>query len=70
MAKIHLSIQGMSCGNCVRHATEALQGVEGVRQVTVDLASASGTVEFEGADVSSLLKALEDEGYPSSVRES
>ncbi|HXJ73406.1 MAG TPA: cation transporter, partial [Candidatus Dormibacteraeota bacterium] len=25
-----LSINGMTCGNCVRHVTEAIQGVPGV----------------------------------------
>ena len=27
----YLAIDGMTCGNCARHVTQALQGVSGVR---------------------------------------
>ena len=32
-----LLVKGMTCGNCARHVTEAIQGVSGVRSATVSL---------------------------------
>lgn len=59
---ITLSVTGMTCQNCVKHVTQALQGVPGVARVTVDLAS--GTAEVEGTpDVQALVSAVEEEGY-------
>lgn len=59
---VTLSITGMTCQNCVKHVTQALQGVSGVARVAVDLAS--GTAEVEGTpDVQALVSAVEEEGY-------
>jgi copper chaperone CopZ len=57
-----LKISGMTCGNCVKHVTQALQAVPGVERVSVNLES--GTAEVEG-DVSNeqLRAAIEEEGY-------
>ena len=41
-----LIVDGMTCGNCARHVTEALEGVEGVALATVDLANATATVDW------------------------
>jgi copper chaperone CopZ len=35
----------MSCGNCVKHTTEALEKVDGVTSVNVDLDTHSAVVE-------------------------
>ena len=35
-AKTLLAVQGMTCGNCARHVTEALQSVPGVAFAAVD----------------------------------
>ena len=40
-----LEINGMTCHNCVRHATEALKGVPGVTGVAIDLAARTATVQ-------------------------
>jgi copper chaperone len=60
-------VRGMTCDNCVRHVTQAVQGVEGVRDVRVELASASARVsgDFEER---SIIAAIEEEGYEASVR--
>lgn len=59
---VTLSVTGMTCQNCVKHVTHALQGVPGVERVTVDLAS--GTAKVEGnPDVAALVSAVEEEGY-------
>lgn len=41
MSTVELSVKGMSCGSCVLHVTEALNAVEGVTEVDVDLQAAS-----------------------------
>jgi len=59
-----LSIEGMMCNNCVRHAREALEKIEGVSSVEVDLDSASAkvTVTPEVTDAM-LTDAIAEEGY-------
>lgn len=59
-----LSIEGMTCGNCVHHTTEALQKVNGVASVNVDLAEKSAVVESEGEISDDVLKnAVTGAGY-------
>ena len=41
---IDLGVGGMTCDDCVVHVTEALEGVPGVEDATVDLASRSAVV--------------------------
>jgi Cu+-exporting ATPase len=56
----------MSCANCLRHVTEALQGVPGVANVTVALESGCATVHWSpgvAADVAALLDAVRAAGY-------
>lgn len=65
MNTIDLEVEGMSCGSCVNHVTQALKPVPGVAHVAVDLASGhvrvSGAI---GAGAESLVAALADAGYP------
>ena len=61
---IHLAIDGMTCGNCVHHVTQALQGVAGVRKADVDLAAGRAVVGARGAvDVAALVAAVQGAGY-------
>ena len=68
MEKIHLTVSGMTCVNCVKHVEKAIHLIVGVRKVEVDLAS--GAVKVEG-NVSQHLKeitaALEEDGYPAKI---
>lgn len=59
-----LSVTGMTCQNCVRHVTEALRALPGVRDVTVDLESAQARIAAE-RDIprADLEHALEEAGY-------
>jgi Cu2+-exporting ATPase len=58
------TIEGMSCGNCVRHVTEAIQGVTGVKRVEVSLEQKSATIESDSPIDDALLRhAVEDAGY-------
>jgi Cu+-exporting ATPase len=56
----------MTCGNCARHVTEALQSVPGVESATVNLDAQRATVRWGGeadSDVPALIKAVEEEGF-------
>lgn len=60
-------VTGMTCDNCVKHVTEALQQVPGVTAVQVDLATNSAQVEgdFEERQI---VEAIEEEGYEGAAR--
>lgn len=58
-----LNVTGMTCGNCVKHATSALQGVAGVQKAEVTLDPGRAVVTHEGADTGAMLAALAEEGY-------
>lgn len=63
MSIVELNVEGMSCGSCVKHVTEALSTVEGVTKVEVDLQTAR--VRVSGQDDSQMLIAvLTQAGYP------
>lgn len=56
-----LKITGMTCQNCVRHVTQALEAVPGVSSAKVNLEA--GTAEIEGGEPQALVAAVEEEGY-------
>lgn len=59
-----LEISGMSCNNCVKHVTHALESVEGVSAVSVSLSSGLAEVETsEALDVNVLKQAVIETGY-------
>lgn len=60
-------VKGMTCDNCVKHVTHAAQGVDGVREVKVDLASNSAKVEGD-FDEAKVIEAIAEEGYEAKVR--
>lgn len=52
----------MTCANCVRHVTEAVEIVAGVDRVVVDLAT--GTVQIQGdPDSAAVISAIVAAGY-------
>src|ERR1017187_1714497 len=61
-----LLVGGMSCTNCARHVTEAIQSVSGVRSATVILDAGRASVRWNsGAEqnVSSVIEAVQKAGY-------
>lgn len=59
-----IAVTGMTCANCVRHVTEALSGLPGVRSVSVDLASGRVELDVEAhVDAATLARTLEAEEY-------
>lgn len=64
MTTMTKTIEGMSCGNCVRHVTEAIEGVAGVKRVSVSLEQKSATIESDSPiDDALLRRAVEEAGY-------
>lgn len=57
-----IKISGMTCEHCQRAVQNALQSVEGVRDVRVDLAAGRASVSGD-VEVSKLIAAVEEEGY-------
>lgn len=59
-----LKVEGMSCKHCVMHVKEALLAVEGVNDVSIDLAKGQALVKAKTAvDDASLKSAVEEAGY-------
>ena len=59
-----INVKGMTCPHCVKHVTKALEGLEGVSDVVVDLDA--GTAKFNASrDIadSELAAVLDDAGY-------
>ena len=63
MASI-LKVKGMSCQHCVMSVTKALNRLEGIKNVQVDLAK--GEVQFDNTKavlMDQIEKAIEEAGY-------
>jgi Cu+-exporting ATPase len=57
-------IDGMTCGNCARHVTEAIQSVPNVRSAMVSLQNKSALVRWNvSKDVPAVLLAVKNAGY-------
>ena len=63
MEKITLKIDGMSCGGCVRHVTQALTKVPGVTVEQVQVGSATVLVDSSTGTKQAVLQGLHDAGY-------
>lgn len=59
-----LYVEGMSCHNCVKHVTTALQELDGVTGVDVNLKNGTASVELnkEIAD-QTFIDVIDDAGY-------
>ncbi len=68
MTNLTLSIDGMSCGNCVAHVRRALESLPDVHVQDVQIGSAQLHVaDASPATLRPILAALADAGYPASV---
>ncbi|MCS7197912.1 MAG: heavy metal translocating P-type ATPase [Candidatus Bipolaricaulota bacterium] len=62
--KTILKVKGMSCQHCVQSVTKALQGIAGVRAVSVSLERGRAEIEHnESVSPMSLKQAITDAGY-------
>jgi Cu+-exporting ATPase len=65
-AATELLVKGMTCANCARHVTEAIQSVTGVRSATVSLENKNATVRWNfGAtqSVPAIIESVKRAGY-------
>src|SRR5690349_7756371 len=70
-ATLDLSINGMSCANCVRHVREAIESVPGVERAEVELETGSAAVHWQpGAalDQGAVFRAVREAGYEPQVQ--
>src|SRR5271154_234139 len=59
-----LTVTGMTCGNCARHVTEAIQSVPGVSGASVRLEAGGATVLWPSrANPDAAVKAIQEAGY-------
>jgi len=65
MEKIIINVEGMSCSHCVNAVTKAVEGLDGVSEVKVDLEAKTATVDYDSDRITpEIIKtAIEDEGY-------
>ncbi|KAJ6018818.1 hypothetical protein N7522_000885 [Penicillium canescens] len=63
-----IAITGMTCGSCSGTVTRGLEELPFIRDVSVNLLSHSGRVEFEGRDnLDKIIEKIEDLGYDAAV---
>jgi Cu+-exporting ATPase len=59
-----IGVTGMTCQNCVRHVTQALAQLPGVRSAQVDLQAGTATLQADReVPDSELSAALDEAGY-------
>lgn len=63
MSRVRIDVRGMTCAACATRVQSALEEVEGVDEVRVNIATDVAVVEHQGADLHDLLLAVEDAGY-------
>ena len=62
--KTKLIIEGMSCGHCVKHVKEALEEIDTVQNVDVNLENKTATFDSNiSIDEGKIKFAIEDAGY-------
>jgi len=64
MSEKVFNVSGMSCKHCVMTVTEAVNDVDGVSAVKVDLEKGTATVTFsDDTPESAIIEAIEEEGF-------
>jgi Cu+-exporting ATPase len=64
-----LTVEDMSCGHCVGRVTKAVQQVDPVATVAIDLPTKKVKIDSR-ADLDKIAAAIDDAGYPVSARAS
>jgi len=65
MEKISLPVEGMTCASCVARVEKSIKKIDGVNDVTVNLATEKATLNIDKSkvDISKIKKAVEEAGY-------
>jgi copper chaperone len=66
MSNVTLNVPDISCEHCERTITNALQPIEGVRTVSVDIPAKQVRVDYDAAhvNVEKMKEILQEEDYP------
>lgn len=66
MSNVTLNVPDISCEHCERAITNALQPVEGIRTVSVDIPAKQVRVDYDDAhvNVEKMKEILQEEDYP------
>ena len=67
MERIHLEIDGMSCGHCVGAVKRSLADVQGVSVDAVSVGSADVRFDPARTGQAAIVAAVRDAGYPARV---
>ncbi len=66
--KITLNIDGMSCSHCSGTVKNALEGINGISKVSVDLNGKKASFEIDNRDlVDKAIKKINETGYKASA---
>lgn len=70
--EVDLMIEGMTCASCVSHVEKALKSVEGVADVSVNLATERAHVKLgnQSVDIEALIAAVKHAGYTATAAQS
>jgi len=65
MEKVVLKVDGMSCGHCAKTVTNAVAGIDGTANVSVDLEAGTVSFDFDSgkAALDAVAAAITEEGY-------
>ena len=65
MEKKTLNIEGMSCENCVKAVTKAVNDLSGTKNVKVDLKTGKACLEFDTSktNLNDIKAAIEKKGF-------
>ena len=69
MERVHLTIDGMSCGHCVRAVDQALKDVPGVQVEQVEIGSAVIAYDDAAVKPEQIEALIAEEGYAVRSRE-
>lgn len=60
------TVEGMTCGHCVKAVTQAVQALDGAAKVDVDLAKKQVRVD-SSADPAQTRAAIQEEGFQAEI---
>jgi len=66
MAKLVVDVSGMTCNHCVQSVTSAVEALDNVQSVDVDLepqGNSRVTITHDGAELGDVASAVSAEGY-------
>ncbi|WP_085442451.1 heavy-metal-associated domain-containing protein [Magnetofaba australis] len=64
MSAMQFKVSGMSCQHCVGAVEKALDALDAVEEVNIDLEAATVTVEGDDSARDAIAQAITDAGYP------